>query len=98
MPTCQNCQEKWTWSQALRRSLQLGGGMPCPYCGEKQYYSARMRRRSGFVSFIIPLVLFGNLLFGPSIISVIVLLSLVPIYLLVIPFFMELANEEEPLF
>jgi|SRR5699024_101688 len=98
MPTCQNCGEKWTWSQSVKRSFQLGGGMPCPYCGDKQYYSARMRKRSSITLFIIPLILLGNLFFGLSIITVIILLSIIPIYTFLFPFFMELSNEEEALF
>lgn len=98
MPKCQSCGKRWTWGESVKRSFQLGGGMLCPYCRNKQYYSARMRKRSNITLFIIPLILVGNLFFGPSIITVIILLSIIPVYTLLFPFFMELSNEEEPLF
>lgn len=75
------------------------GEMTCPYCEEKQYYSARMRKASGIISFIIiTVIMIGNLIFGPSVIAFIALISLLPIYFVVLPFVIELANEEEALF
>lgn len=99
MPTCQNCQTTWTWKDAFKKQFNLMGIMTCPYCGKKQYYSARFRKRSGAIPFImISIIMLGNLLFGPSK----YILGLLPIIVLGIfifsPFFIELSNEEEPLF
>jgi len=98
MPTCQNCYNKWSWKQTFKKSFILIGGMTCPYCGEKQYPTARMRKRSTIIPFIVPLILLGNLFFGPSYIILFSLLGLIPLVFITYPFFVELSNEEEPLF
>lgn len=99
MPTCQNCHKRWSWKQTFRRSFTLGGGMSCPYCEEKQYLTARLRKRSSIIPFIlITLIMLGNLFFGPSHIALFALLGLIPIYFGVYPLFVELSNKEEPLF
>lgn len=99
MPTCKNCHNQWTWSQTFTRSFTLIGEMTCPYCSKKQYLTARMRKRSTIIPFIlIFLIMFGNLLFGPSYIALFALLSLLPLVFIITPFFVELSNEEEPLF
>lgn len=99
MPTCQSCEREWTWQQTFKKQFNLIGKMSCPYCGEKQYYSARFRKQSTIIPFaLISFIMLGNLLFGPTIIAVVALLGLLPIFFVVTPFFIELANEEEPLF
>ncbi|WP_010529144.1 TIGR04104 family putative zinc finger protein [Lentibacillus jeotgali] len=98
MPSCQKCHKKWSWKQTFKRSFTLGGGMTCPYCGEKQYLTARMRKRSTIIPFIIgALIMLANLFFGPSYVSIFALLALLPLVFIINPFFVELSNEEEPL-
>lgn len=99
MPTCQNCHKRWSWKQTFTRSFTLGGGMSCPYCEEKQYLTARLRKRSSIIPFLlITPIMLVNLFFGPSYIALFVLLGLIPIYFGVYPLFVELSNKEEPLF
>lgn len=98
MPTCQHCLHKWTWKQTIKKSFTLGVGMKCPYCHEMQYYSTRFRKKSSMVSFLVPLLLAFNFLFGPSYLILIALLAFLPLYTIIVPFFVELTNEEEPLF
>src|SRR5699024_3349428 len=99
MPTCQNCRITWTWKETFNKQYNLMGEMTCPYCGEKQYYSAQYRKRGGIIPLVmISLIMLGNLLFGPSVYALIALFSLIPVIFIVSPFFIELANEEEPLF
>lgn len=99
MPTCKNCHNKWSWKQTFKKSFTLIGGMTCPYCGKKQYLTARMRKRSTIIPFIIiSLIMLGNLLFGPSYVALFSLLGLLPLVFIINPFFVELSNEEEPLF
>lgn len=70
--------------------------MQCPYCGEMQYYSSRFRKRNNILSFvIISIIMLSNLLFGPFYIFLLALIGLVPLFLGVYPFFVELCNEEE---
>ncbi|AOV08135.1 TIGR04104 family putative zinc finger protein [Sporosarcina ureilytica] len=98
MPTCQNCHRRWSWKQPFNKSFTLIGGMICPYCGEKQYLTARMRKRSALMPFIIvPLILVGNHFLGPSYVAIFAFLGLLPLFFIINPFFVELPNEEEPL-
>ncbi|GGK00688.1 hypothetical protein GCM10007063_23730 [Lentibacillus kapialis] len=48
MPTCQNCDKKWTWKQTIKTIFRL----KCPYCGKKQYESASSRVRGGVFALI----------------------------------------------
>lgn len=98
MPVCNNCQHKWSWKGTFKRSFTLGVGMMCPNCNEMQYYSARFRKRSSMVPFLIPLLLTVNLFLGPSYLILILLLAFLPVYLILFPFFVELSNDEEALF
>ncbi len=99
MPSCQNCHQKWGWQQTFKKTCTLSIGMVCDHCGKKQYLTARNRKRSTVIPFlIISLIMLGNLFFGPSYIALFALIGLLPIVLLINPFFVELSNEEEPLF
>lgn len=99
MPICQNCHNQWSWSHTFKKSFNLGGGMACSFCGEKQYYSARFRKKSTIIPFImIALIMIANLFFGPALIFVFAILGLLPLVLMINPFFVELSNKEEPLF
>lgn len=97
MPTCQNCDREWTWKQTFKKMFTLDGAMECPYCGAKQYYTKRSRKRTAALTFIIPSVILLNFLdISPYL--------LVGTYLVVVlsifgigPFLVELSNEEESL-
>lgn len=98
MPTCQSCFEKWSWKETFKKSFTLDIGMKCPYCNKMQYYSSRFRKRSSLIPFIIiTLIMLGNFIFGPSYIFFLTLIGLFPLFMGVYPFFVELTNEEEPL-
>lgn len=98
MPTCQNCKNKWSWKQTVKKSFIIIYGMTCPYCGEMQYPTARMRKTSAIFPVIISFIMLGNLLFGPSYVALFALLGLIPLLFIINPFFVELSNEEETLF
>jgi len=73
--------------------------MTCPHCEEKQYLTARIRKRSTVIPFIIVgLIMVINLFLGPSYWTVFTLLGLLPLIFIINPFFVELSNEEESLF
>ena len=95
MPTCQNCNQKWSWKQTLKSSLTLATGMICPYCKEKQYVTSRTRKRSSLVGFIAPILMLLNIFFGPSIAIVFILIVFFPLFLGIYPYWIELSNEEE---
>lgn len=99
MPTCQSCQNQWSWKQTVKRSFIVDAGMDCPYCNEKQYYSSRFKKISTIVPFsIIALLMTANLIFGPSYIVLIALIALIPLLISIYPLFVEFSNEEDPMF
>ena len=96
MPTCQNCHQKWTWKQTIKKTMTLMPGMSCPWCGEIQYQSKKSRKKAPFLSLIVLLPLLLNLFFDmPSAI----LLSLIPLLAIIVfiiyPFFIDLSSTEE---
>jgi len=73
--------------------------MACPFCNEKQYFSARYRIRSTIIPVVIsPLIMFTGTYFGFSYISLLIALSILVVIFAINPFFVELSNKEEPLF
>lgn len=98
MPECQNCHETWNWKQTFKRLFTLGGGMECPYCHEYQYQTSTFRKRSALIPVILmSIIMLGNLLWGPSYLSLLVLLGTPLIFMLICPFFVKLSNEDEAL-
>ncbi|WP_368652468.1 TIGR04104 family putative zinc finger protein [Ornithinibacillus sp. 4-3] len=99
MPTCQYCGQKWSWKQTFKQTFRLDNRMTCSCCGKKQYLTKRARLKSTFIPFsMVTLVMISNLVFGPSYIAFFILLCLLPLFLGIYPFFVELSKEEEPLF
>lgn len=98
MPTCQTCHKEWGWKQTVRKSFTLDTGMTCPYCGEKQYVTAKARKRNSLTVLLIPLILLISFVFDISLILRLVLLVTVGILMIgTYPFFIELSDKEEPL-
>ncbi|SRR5690554_521888 len=97
MPICQSCHQKWTYKDAVKKSLTLDTAMICPYCNEKQFPTPRTQKLNTIVLFIPPLLLFINFLIGPSVVILILLLSLIPILPLLYPLWLELSNKEKSL-
>lgn len=100
VPTCKKCATRWTWFETVRRaSFAFGGRMTCPYCGKEQYVSAQSRKWSSFSVLFVMIPFFINIVFDLSLATAFVLAVLtVFIIIAVYPFFVTLANEEEPLF
>lgn len=99
MPVCKRCEKKWSWKQTIKYSVTLSVKMNCPHCGEVQYNTARSRKRSTIVGgILISTIMLCNIFFGPSYIFLMMLISLIPLWIIVFPFMMELSNEEEPPF
>ncbi|WP_188383818.1 TIGR04104 family putative zinc finger protein [Ornithinibacillus halotolerans] len=98
MPTCQNCSKEWKWKQTFKKSFTIKSYIECPYCSEKQYLTAKTRKRSTLPAFIAPLVLFLKLIFNiPIIIVLFILIGVLLATLALYPYIIELSNEEEPL-
>lgn len=94
-PTCENCKNKWTWKQTLKKTSTLNPEMICPYCGKKQYQTQKSKMKNTFLIFVISLPLLLQIFFS---IPGIVLFSLFPILFMVVlfayPFFIRLSSTE----
>lgn len=93
MPICENCKQEWTWLQTIKNMFRL----TCPYCKTKQYQSARSKKKASYIN-ALPIigVFLANVLFSVTIgVSIVFLVLLLTVFIATIPFYMELANEEE---
>jgi len=96
MPTCQNCHQKWTWKQTVKKSFTLDTAMSCPHCAEKQYVTSRARKRSALITMIIPFLIFIPYFFDINIITAISIYIAAGIgIMLIYPFIVELSSQEE---
>ncbi|TRM10781.1 hypothetical protein FH966_03085 [Lentibacillus cibarius] len=96
MPTCQNCHNKWSWKQTMKKMFTLDTGMNCPYCGERQYQTRKSRKNAGLLNFFILLPLLLNIFFD---IPAAILLSSFPVLFFLVmslnPVLMHLSSKEE---
>jgi len=97
MPTCQNCHNKWSWKQTVKKLRHLNNEMFCPYCGEKQYRSNKSKNIIPFIVPIMSLPVFIKFFFD---VPIVILFSLFPLLVVIIifilfPFSIKLSNEKE---
>lgn len=95
MPVCQSCGKEWTWKQTMKTLFKL----KCPYCGEKQYESAKSRMKNSMISvLLISIVMLPvSVLLDLSLVTTVTLSFLAAVILFsVYPFVLKLSNEEEP--
>lgn len=96
MPTCENCNNKWSWKQTIKLTTTLNPAIHCPHCGDKQYQTQKSKTKSSFLTIIILLPLLLNIFFD---IPGAILLSLIPVLfivaMLLYPFLVEISNREE---
>lgn len=97
MPVCQYCHKKWTWWETLKRTFFTVSfkGIPCPYCGERQFVSKKTTRRYGLLLFLIPLGLLLPLIGVPGIYMLVYLLVSGIFVIGIYPFILKLSKEEE---
>ncbi len=95
MPTCENCHNKWTWKETVKKTFTLFGKMTCPYCGETQYITQKSKMKNSFPTMLVLSPLLLNIFFD---IPGVILLSLFPvlfiIVLLIYPFLVEISNTD----
>src|SRR5690625_2784729 len=97
MPTCQNCNNQWSWKQAWKKTFTLDTLMICPYCGEKQYVTSKtMNRTALYTLIIITLITVISLFFGLSLVSLLLWISSIPLFSVLYPFWLELSNKKIP--
>ena len=95
MPICENCNNKWSWKQTIKKTTTLNPTMTCPYCGEKQYQTQESKWKIGVLTPIILLPLLIQSFFD---VPGALLLSLIPILavlvVLLYPFLVKLSSKE----
>ncbi|MEC5425287.1 hypothetical protein QGM71_17525 [Virgibacillus sp. C22-A2] len=96
MPTCQNCNNKWSWKQTIKKTTTLDPAMTCPYCGEEQYQTQKSKMKNSSLNLIILLPLLISIFFS---IPGVILLSVFPVLFLLVmllyPFLVEISSKEE---
>lgn len=98
MPKCTHCQYKWSWRDALTKQFTLKRAMNCPHCQKQQYQTRSSRQKAGLLN-VIPLLLLPlSTIFDLSIsVALGIMLLLFTAVLMAMPFFLELKEEDEPL-
>ncbi|WP_186763918.1 TIGR04104 family putative zinc finger protein [Planomicrobium sp. CPCC 101079] len=99
MPTCQNCGHQWSWKTTFKKTLKINNGMICPFCGARQFATAKSRMRVGSLcSIIAPLLILSSYFLHLSAKELIAIgLPLTIAIILASPFLYELSNDEKPL-
>ncbi|RPF53333.1 TIGR04104 family putative zinc finger protein [Aquisalibacillus elongatus] len=97
LPVCQKCQTKWSWLDTQKGLFHFNRGIKCPHCKATQYQTSSSLKRTTFIGLIplagLPFVIQNNSWLVK--ISAVIVLSL--IYLSIMPFFISLSNDEEPM-
>ncbi|ALS79012.1 hypothetical protein FQ085_07455 [Planococcus sp. ANT_H30] len=96
MPTCKHCKNQWTWKQSMKASWKMSSSMRCPYCLSDQYATAKSRRRTMILNWVVLLPLPLSTLMDLSLTSsLLMMVGLFASALLLIPKLLELSNEHE---
>lgn len=97
MPVCQNCHEQWSWKQSIKAGFTLDVRLTCPHCGSKQYLTAKARKKTNMVNFLIPFAILPGPIFDLTpLVSFSIFIGTGILIVVVNPFLMELSNEEAP--
>ncbi|WP_188634405.1 TIGR04104 family putative zinc finger protein [Lentibacillus kapialis] len=91
MPTCENCNTKWSWKQTIKKTSTLDPAMTCPYCGEKQYQTQKSKTECAS---LIPIILLPNFFIELGSLLLILFTVLILLCVLFHPFFVEISNKE----
>lgn len=97
MPTCQKCAKEWSWKQTFKKMFTLNTAMNCPHCDQKQHYTKTTRKKTAVFSFITPFIVFLNLFNISAYLIIGIILAYCSFVLVLLPFLIELSNEEVPL-
>ncbi|CDQ20244.1 TIGR04104 family putative zinc finger protein [Halobacillus karajensis] len=99
MPTCQNCKNKWSWSQTMKQQMKLKSKITCDYCGKRQYLSEKSQFKHAVLSFMVMLILIW--IFNKSdaafVLNIVFFIIGITVMSITSPFLTELSNEKEQL-
>ncbi|MGP4080099.1 TIGR04104 family putative zinc finger protein [Pseudalkalibacillus sp. R45] len=103
MPTCENCNCKWTWKQTFVRQFRFKNKLICPCCNKPQFISAKTRNLSGLFALIplfllIPLAIIDITLIDlPNNIIYLTEGITILVVLFIAPYFFKIKSTEEPM-
>lgn len=99
MPNCQNCGAKWSWRTTAKTSLSFKDEKVCPHCGADQYISTRSKQQGAMVATApMVLIILLDAFFDFNLpIAILVAIPLIAAVFVLLPFTIELSNENEPL-
>lgn len=97
MPICENCNNKWSWQQTVKKTSTLDPAMICPYCEKKQYQTQKSRIISSLLtSVVVFLMIFIPNSFDISLVGTIGFLPiLIALIVLLFPYSVKLSSTEE---
>lgn len=96
MPTCEKCNNKWSWIQTLKKTTTLNPELTCLYCGEKQYQTQKSKKQIAFLTPTVLLPLLLQIFFDiPDVILFSLYFILVCMVMLSYPFLVKLKSKEE---
>lgn len=99
MPNCQNCGTKWSWRTTAKASLSFKDEKVCPHCGAHQYISTRSKQQGVMVATVpMILIILLDALFDFNLpMAILLAIPLIAAVFVLLPFTIELSNENEPL-
>ncbi|CRK83308.1 TIGR04104 family putative zinc finger protein [Neobacillus massiliamazoniensis] len=98
MPTCQNCEKKWSWFDSIKKLLKFRKSMKCSHCGEIQYQSKSSRNTTSLFILLPMIILPFSVIFNLSSSSELLWeLVFIPVVIFITPFFLKLSDKNEPL-
>ncbi|MBP2005649.1 TIGR04104 family putative zinc finger protein [Halobacillus andaensis] len=98
MPTCNKCGAKWSYRKTLIKMMfTFGTVKKCPYCNKRQHINAATRKRTGKVSSFVVIPLLSLPAFLNLSLKIIIIGSLIIslLFFMLLPFIIELSNQEE---
>lgn len=97
MPECTHCAYKWSWDKLLANMLIPKMYLHCPDCGKKQYFTAKSRKKTTYLTAIIPAALvLVTYLKVPTLLYVLILSAAAFLVACLLPFLAEFTDKEDP--
>lgn len=97
MPTCQSCNNHWSWKQTIKKMFTLDTGMNCPSCGNKQFLTSKSKKRSNVLIFLPPFIMLLAILFDiPAPVTLVLLAMAFFVATAIYPFLIKLTSVKEP--
>lgn len=98
MPVCKCCGRKWSWKGTMKKLFAPKQKFICPYCQKEQFIEKSARLKISLLCIIPIIVLVPLLSFNVPILYIILIEFVFCLGVsLLMPFFCELSDRNEPL-